>query len=89
MTKIKESRNYTALCYASFKNFARCFNAIYDHAVKYNLAEEKVARERQLKQWVNTPTDEQFTALHFASYHGNITLIKLMVEKMGANVNGG
>ena len=32
-------------------------------------------------------TDEKFTALHFASYHGNFELVKLMVNEMGANVN--
>ena len=28
------------------------------------------------------PTDERFSALHFATYHGNIELIRLMVEEM-------
>ena len=31
------------------------------------------------------PTDERFTALHFSTYHGNIELIRLMVEEMGAD----
>ena len=28
-----------------------------------------------LEDWVNTQTDEKFTALHFATYHGNFDLI--------------
>jgi ankyrin repeat protein len=31
------------------------------------------------------PTDERFSALHFSTYHGNIELIRLMVEEMGAD----
>ena len=44
-----------------------------------------IQKRRQLAQWVNTPTDERFTALHFATYHGNIELIKLMVDEMYAD----
>ena len=42
-------------------------------------------RKKAIKTWVNTPTDERFTALHFSTYHGNIQLIKMMVEIMGAD----
>jgi len=38
-----------------------------------------------IKEWVDAPTDEQFTAIHFATYHGNFELIKLLVEELGAN----
>ena len=38
-------------------------------------------------EWVNTPTDEKFTALHFATYHGNFDLITIMVDEMGANIH--
>lgn len=37
--------------------------------------------------WADTPTDEQFTALHFATYHGNFELIKLLVDEMHADIN--
>lgn len=30
-------------------------------------------------------TDEDFTALHFASFHGNFNIIKILVEKMFAD----
>lgn len=43
--------------------------------------------QKQLSTWVNMPTDERFTALHFSTYHGNIELIKLMVEEMHADFN--
>ena len=38
-----------------------------------------------MRDWVNMPTDERFTALHFSTYHGNTELIKIMVEEMQAD----
>lgn len=101
VTQLKESRIYTALSFSAFKNHQKCFQVIYNHALRYNIAGGKAAEDaattavrqgefmiqkrRQLAQWVNTPTDERFTALHFATYHGNIELIKLMVDEMYAD----
>ena len=42
-------------------------------------------KRKELQNWVNMPTDERFSALHFSTYHGNIELIRIMVEKMGAD----
>ena len=49
------------------------------------------ARQRKrnrLKMWINTPSrgDDEFTALHFASFHGNMAMIKNLV-KHGADVH--
>lgn len=101
VTALKESRLYTALSFSAFKNHQQCFKIIYEHAMKYNIAGGESAREaattavkqgellmqkrRQLRLWVNLPTDERFTALHFSTYHGNIELIRLMVEEMEAD----
>jgi ankyrin repeat protein len=40
-----------------------------------------------IRDWVNLPSrgDEGFYPLHFASFHGNVKLIKLLV-RCGANV---
>ena len=35
--------------------------------------------------WVDKETDEEFTAVHFATYHGNFDLIRVIVEECGAN----
>jgi len=35
--------------------------------------------------WVNKPTDEDFTAVHFASYHGNLELVIKLVEELQAD----
>jgi ankyrin repeat protein len=44
-------------------------------------------REMTLKKWVNRPTvgEEGFTAVHFASFHGNLTMIRYLIDR-GANV---
>jgi ankyrin repeat protein len=40
-----------------------------------------------LRDWINKPSsgEEGFSALHFASFHGNPKLIKLLVA-LGANI---
>lgn len=47
----------------------------------------QVNYDESLKDWVNIPTDEKFTALHFATYHGNFELIKIMVDEMQADIH--
>jgi Ankyrin repeat len=41
-----------------------------------------------IKEWVNIPSkgDEGFYPLHFAAFHGNVKLIKLLI-KCGANIS--
>ena len=43
--------------------------------------------QKQVAEWINTPskTDQGFYPLHYASFHGNIKMIKLLV-KHGANI---
>lgn len=46
VTKLKESRMYTALSFAAFKNHQQCFKTIYNHAIRYNIAGgEKILEE--------------------------------------------
>jgi ankyrin repeat protein len=40
----------------------------------------------KLTEWVNKQTDENFTALHFAAYHGNLELCIKLVEQLGADM---
>ena len=59
---------------------------LYNHALDYNLSEMKFDQKKsKLSTWANTPTDDHFTALHFATYHGNFTLIKFLIEEAQAN----
>ena len=43
--------------------------------------------EERLKEWINMRTDQDgFTAMHFASFRGNIRVIKLLI-KYGGDIN--
>lgn len=44
-------------------------------------------RKRLLKDWINLHSkgEEGFTALHFASFHGNLKTISLLI-KHGASI---
>lgn len=91
---------YTALSFAAYKNHPECFKLIYKHALIHNLPgpaqvgdlrkesdiETQEMRSSALKIWVNMPTDERFTALHFVSYHGNLELIQILVNDMSADI---
>ena len=39
-----------------------------------------------MKDWVNQITDDNFTALHFATRHGNYTMLSLLCEKADADM---
>lgn len=49
--------------------------------------EEKLQRVDKLVEWINRKAtgDEGFTALHFASFHGNMKSIKYLIAN-GANI---
>ena len=53
------------------------------HAIEKN----KKTKQHALKNWINTHSrgDDGFTALHFAAFHGNMSLIRLLVAH-GANI---
>lgn len=85
--KISEARQYTCLAYAAFKNTTAIFKLLLKHARRHNLPEALSfqAKAEMIRDWVNTPTDEKFTAIHFATYHGNFDLIKMLVEELHAD----
>jgi ankyrin repeat protein len=39
-----------------------------------------------MQAWVNQTTDDEFTALHFATKHGNYNMLALLVEKARADL---
>jgi ankyrin repeat protein len=62
---------------------------LYDFALEKNLKSVKSFDEKNslLQSWANAPTDEEFTALHFATYHGNYNLIKFLIETAKADIH--
>ena len=60
---------------------------LYNHALDNNVKDMKFEQKKQiLSEWANSPTDEDFTALHFATYHGNYNLIKFLIENANADI---
>lgn len=42
--------------------------------------------KRHLQEWANRKTDEQFTAVHFATFHSNMDMVKILVEEMHCDI---
>lgn len=85
---VVESRGYSLLAFAAFKHHTHCFVYIYKHALKYNLPQYHPEEQLEMLQsWANCPTDEQFTALHFSAYHGNMEIIRILIQDMRADYN--
>ena len=86
---MKDARLFTVLAYACYKNFEEIFMLLFNHALDKNLKGLRNFEEKSevLADWANTPTDEEFTALHFATYHGNYTLIKFLIDNAKADIN--
>ena len=69
---------------AAFKNAEACFIALFEHAKKRAQSED--LKKDRLKLWVDVQNSEGFTALHFASFHGNYKLLQSLVETANADV---
>jgi len=80
ITTIKDARRYSLLHIACLNNQMTTCRYFLEYVTKKN------ASERTLLLWVNSRTDEGFTPLHFASFKGNIQLIKLL-ENYGADIH--
>lgn len=64
-----------------------CFKNLQEIGTKLMEVANATVNETQVDAWVNKKTDEDgFAALHFASFRGNIDLIKLLL-KNGANMH--
>lgn len=71
---IIDARGYTLLHMICFKNVEEMAYAILERV-------NQVFTDNQVKLWINRKTDEDgFTALHFASFRGNITVINLLLD---------
>jgi hypothetical protein len=49
--------------------------------------EEKEQRRLRLRDWINSSSkgEEGFTPMHFASFHGNIRLVRILIA-LGGNI---
>lgn len=69
-----DHRGYTLLHLACFKNLEEIVAYILERATE-------TITEIQLKQWVNSRTDDDgFSPIHFASFRGNLQIIKMLLS---------
>ena len=91
LLEMKDVKMFTVLAFASYKNTEECLTLLYTHALENNLREEAGStveeKKKTLSLWVNAPTDEGFTAIHFGTYHGNYAILKFLTEVAMANIN--
>jgi len=94
VTTIYDRTGYSPLHFAAYKNSDKLCDILCEFIltsdkieVDENSEEEKLKRQANLREWINKPSkgEEGFTALHFASFHGNMKLIKYLI-KNGASV---
>ena len=76
---MQDNRRFTVLTYAAYRNDTNCFKILFEYAWKNSDSHSMLA-------WVNQTTDDEFTALHFATKHGNYNMLHLLVEKAHADL---
>lgn len=88
MVEMRDARKFTVLSFSCYKNNEESFMILYNHALEKNLNTFRSFDEKNkaLQAWANSPTDEEFTALHFATYHGNYNLIKFLIDNAKADI---
>lgn len=75
---MKDIRLYSLLHIACLNNQLETAKRFFEYLKAQDTSEQEIT------EWVNTRTDEGFTAVHFASFKGSIELIKLL-EGYGAD----
>ena len=68
-------RNYTLLTFCALMDNFDAMKIVYEHAIN----SDEIVSKNEVKEWSNKPTDKGYTALHFASYHGNMEMVKYLI----------
>lgn len=76
---IKDNRLYSLLHIACLNSQLNTCKVLLNHAKRLGASTEEI------KIWIDAKTDEAFHALHFASFKGNIELVRLL-EHHGADI---
>ena len=81
MLGMRNNKQFTVLVHAAHRNSEECFIALFDYGLSKNLrnlpSEDKL---KVLTFWINEGTDEGFTAIHYAAFHGNYYLLNFLCE---------
>lgn len=82
LTKIKDSRGYTALHIVAYKGLDSMWKMLISVAKDKSLEGlDAHTKTERIKEWVNVRTkDDEFTALHMASFSGKYSIISMLIE---------
>lgn len=85
---LRDDKGYTVLHSASFKNSESMVKCLLQCARDISLSGQTEKQKNNLiTEWINCPSrDEQFTALHMASFRGNYKIVELLIENK-ANIH--
>jgi len=78
LLKMKDPRFYTLIHIGALNNQPKLCEILFTYIKAQNVSEAKI------RSWVNSKTDEGFTPIHFASFKGNMEIVKLL-ESHGAD----
>ena len=85
--QIVNDEGYTLLHICAFKNKLRSFNQILLSAKEIFSHKDQEDKRKILKEWANAKTlGDEFSALHYAAFRGNIDICKTLIE-FGADKN--
>ena len=80
ISELKNEEGFTLLHQCAFKDKSKTFFKI----IKFS--NNQFVNGLQIKDWVNKQTTkDKFTALHYASYRGNVDMMKILVD-LGADI---
>lgn len=85
---MKDSLNFSLLTYCALKDDASCFKIIFEYAWAKSINENNITyrQMKRMQDWVNMLTNEGFSALHYVAVSGSFTMLTLLVEKGGADL---
>ena len=81
--KVTDVRKYTLLTFCALKNNFLALKIIYEHAMHTNEAQGQADANQD---WVNMQTDRGYTAIHFAAYHGNMSMVNYLIDELRADI---
>ena len=86
--RMMDTRRFTVLTYAAYRNQTNAFKVLFEYAWKHGLDGQdlSVSQVEKMQNWVNMKTEDHFTALHFATRHGNYTMLSLLCERAHADM---
>lgn len=81
---VLDQRNYSLITFSALKNNLLALKIVVEHALSFG---ETSLDSAEMRDWVNQKTDRGYTALHFAAFHGNIEMIRYLVETLKADIH--